>query len=135
MRTLLSGLKNFTELLMLIILLMVSGGVGEAIAQGFTNPGGGSGGFTGRPLITVELYVNDTITGESVTSTRVPVNLAGMPVNPSLPFTRTLTAIVKQDGRLFATSIQLDLAPTLASGALFDPEDPTQGFRGLPLAD
>ena len=133
MRTLLSGLKNFTELLMLIILLMVSGGMGDVLAQGFTNPGGGDGGFTGRPLITVELYVNDTVTGESVTSTRVPVNLSSQPVNPSLPYTRTLTALLKQDGRLLAGNIQLDLAPTLASGALFNPEDSTQGFRSLPL--
>lgn len=135
MQLLISRLRNLTEWFLLTILLMVGGGMSEVLAQGFTNPGGGSGGFTGRPLITVELYVNDTVTGESVTSTRVPVNLAGVGINPSLPYTRTLTAIAKQDGRLFATSIQLDLAPTLASGALFDPEDPTQGFRSLPLED
>lgn len=135
MQLLISRLRNLTEWFLLTILLMVGGGMGEVLAQGFTNPGGGSGGFTGRPLITVELYVNDTVTGESVTSTRVPVNLAGIGINPGLPYTRTLTAIAKQDGRLFATSIQLDLAPTLASGALFDPEDPTQGFRSLPLED
>jgi len=133
MRTLLSGLRSFTELFLLTILLMVGGGMGEALAQGFTNPGGGSGGFTGRPLITVELYVNDTETNESVTSTRVPVNLAGIGANPSLPYTRTLTAVLKQDGRLLAGNIQLDLAPTLASGVLLEPEDPTEGFRSLSL--
>jgi len=135
MQLLISRLRNLTEWFLLTILLMVGGGMGEVLAQGFTNPGGGSGGFTGRPLITVELYVNDTVTGESVTSTLCAVNLAGIGINPGLPYTRTLTAIAKQDGRLFATSIQLDLAPTLASGALFDPEDPTQGFRSLPLED
>jgi hypothetical protein len=83
------------------------------------------GGFTGRPLITVEI---------SADKTSVPVNLAGFGPNPSLPYTSTLTAVVKQDGRLFPTNIQFDLAPNLAQGALFDPEDLTQGFRSLPLA-
>ncbi|MCP5159369.1 MAG: putative Ig domain-containing protein [Gammaproteobacteria bacterium] len=133
MRTLISRLRSLTEWFLLTMLLMVGGGMGAVLAQGFTNPGGGSGGFTGRPLITVEFYVNDVDTGEPVTSTRIPVNLAGVGPNPSLPYTRTLTAVVKQDGRLFPSSIQFDLAPTLASGALFDPEDLTQGFRSLPV--
>jgi len=128
MRSLISRLKGLTELLVLTVLLMIGWGGSHAMAQWFTSPGGGSGGFTGRPLITVELYVD----GDQ-TSASVPVNLAGVGPNPSLPYTRTLTAVVRQDGRLFPTNIQLDLAPTLASGALFDPEDLTQGFRSLPL--
>ena len=128
MRSLISRLKGLTEFLLLAMLLLVGWGSGPAMAQWFTSPGGGSGGFAGRPLITVELYVDN-----DQTSASVPVNLAGVGPNPSLPYTRTLTAVVRQDGRLFPTNIQFDLAPNLASGALFDPEDLTQGFRSLPL--
>ncbi len=124
MRSLISGLKGLMELLLLTMLLMVGLGSSEVFAQWFSSPGGGSGGFTGRPLITVEI---------SADKTRVPVNLAGIAPNPSLPYTSTITVVARQDGRLFPTSIQLDLAPSLATGALFDPEDPTEGFRSLPL--
>ncbi|MCC9000736.1 MAG: hypothetical protein LM522_14815, partial [Candidatus Contendobacter sp.] len=124
MRVLLDRLKGFAELLLLAVML-VSWGSSDAVAQFFNSPGGGTGGFTGRPLITVEL---------SADKTSVPVNLAGFGPNPSLPYTSTLTAVVKQDGRLFPTNIQFDLAPNLAQGALFDPADLTQGFRSLPLA-
>lgn len=128
MRSLINGLKGHIGFLLLAMLLMVGWGSGQVMAQGFTNPGGGSGGFTGRPLITVELYVDN-----DQTSASVPVNLSGVGPNPSLPYTRTLTAVVRRDGRLFPTNIQLDLAPSLAQGALFDPADLTQGFRSLPL--
>ncbi|MFZ1830113.1 MAG: putative Ig domain-containing protein [Candidatus Competibacteraceae bacterium] len=124
MRSLLGRLKGLTELWVLTLLLMVGLGSHEALANWFSSPGGGSGGFTGRPLITVEI---------SADRTSVPVNLAGLGPNPSLPYTSTITAVVRQDGRLFPTNIQLDLAPTLAVGALFKPDDFTQGFRSLPL--
>ncbi|CDH47361.1 putative Ig domain-containing protein [Candidatus Contendibacter odensensis] len=123
MRVLLDRLKGFAELLLLAVML-VSWGSSDAVAQFFSNPGGGSGGFTGRPLITVEI---------SADKTSVPVNLAGFGPNPSLPYTSTLTAVVKQDGRLLPTDIQFDLAPNLAQGTLFDPADLTKGFRSLPV--
>ncbi len=123
MRLLTDRLKKFTELLLLVVVL-VSWGSSDAVAQFFSSSGGGTGGFTGRPLITVEI---------SVDKASVPVNLASFGPNPSLPYTSTITAVVKQDGRLLPGNIQLDLAPSLAQGALFDPADLTQGFRSLPL--
>jgi hypothetical protein len=128
MRALIDGLRRWTGLFGLFLLTLVLAGwnASPASAGGFTSGGGGSGGFTGRPLITIDI---------SADKTSVPVNLSGFAPNPSLPYTSTITAVVKQDGRLFPTSIQFDLAPSLATGALFDPEDLTQGFRSLPLEE
>ena len=124
MRFLVTRLKGLTELLLLAMLLLVGLGSNAALADWFSSVGGGSSGFTGRPLITVEIRADKT---------RIPVNLAGLGPNPSLPYTSTITAVVKRDGRLFPTDIQLDLAPTLASGALVKPDDLKEGFRSLPI--
>ncbi|NJM11012.1 MAG: hypothetical protein HC889_03090 [Synechococcaceae cyanobacterium SM1_2_3] len=125
MRWLINQLKGVGAFLLLAVVLF-SWGSSAALAGWFTSPGGGTGGFTGRPLITVEITADKT---------SVPVNLAGFGPDPSLPYTSTITAVVRQDGRLLAGNVQLDLAPNLAQGALFDPADLSQGFRSLPIAD
>ena len=123
MRWLINLLKGVGAFLLLAVMLF-SWGSSAALAAFFTTPGGGTGGFTGRPLITVEITADKT---------SVPVNLAGFGPDPSLPYTSTLTAVVRQDGRLLGGNVQFDLAPNLAQGALFDPADSTQGFRSLPI--
>lgn len=129
MRFLIGELKGRAAFFLLAILLMVSFGARDALAGWFTNPGGGSGGFTGRPLITVELYVDN-----DQTTATMPANLAGLGPNPGLPYTKTLTAVVRQDGRLYpAEQINFDLAPSLAQGALYDPADLTKGYRAFPV--
>lgn len=125
MRLWMDRLKRLSEGLLLLVVMLASWGSNDAAAQFFSSSGGGSGGFTGRPLITVEI---------SADKTSVPVNLSGFAPNPSLPYTSTITVAVKQDGRLLPSDIQLDLAPNLAQGALFDPADLTQGFRSLSLS-
>ncbi len=102
MRSLISRLKGLTELLLLTLLLMVGLGGNEAFAQWFSSPGGGSGGFTGRPLITVEI---------SASRTTLPVDLTASQNGSA----STITVAVKQDGRLFPATIELN---SLGVGAL-----------------
>ncbi|MDQ5911367.1 MAG: hypothetical protein QG599_3464, partial [Pseudomonadota bacterium] len=109
MRLLISRLKGLTELFVLTLLLMVGAG-GNAVAGWYTSPEGSDGGFTGRPLITVEI---------SADKTSVPVNLAGLAPNPALPYASTITVVVKQDGRLFPTSITVSKSTTIDVGSLF----------------
>jgi hypothetical protein len=75
MRSLMGRLKGVFGLL-LLTLLVVSWGGGEAFASWFSSPGGGKGGFTGRPKITVEITTDKP---------SVPVNLAGLVPIPACP--------------------------------------------------
>ncbi|HRD48252.1 MAG TPA: Ig-like domain-containing protein [Candidatus Contendobacter sp.] len=126
MRVLLDRLEGFAGLL-LLALMLVGWGSGDVLAAGFTSPGGGSGGFTGRPLITVEI---------SADKTNLQANLAGNSVDPSLPYTNTITVVVKQDGRLFpAESVAIDL-PEVAIGSLLylDGDSAHENENGSPKA-
>ncbi len=127
MRWLIDQLKGVGAFLLLAVMLF-SWGSSVALAAFFTTPGGGTGGFTGRPLITVEITADKT---------SVPVNLAGFGPNPSLPYTSTITVQVKQDGRLIGTDITIDrISGSAANGSLFQIDDADQqAFQRVVLAD
>lgn len=128
MRLLIDRLKGWTELLLVLLVVLASAGSSDALAQFFNNSGGGNSGFTGRPLITIEI---------SVDKANLQANLAGNSfTNLALPYTNTITVVVKQDGRLFpAENVAIDLID-LSLGALLylDGDSEHEDEDGNPLA-
>ena len=109
MRALMKMLKGFTGLFLLTVML-ISWGMGDALAGAFTGSGGGGGGFTGRPLITI---------GIAADKTTLPVNITGN-TQFAGPYMSTFYVTVKQDGNMFpAPSVSVTVASGLNTGALY----------------
>ena len=126
---LLSRLTGFAELLLLAVVLVSWGGSSDAIRFDGSGGGGFTGGFVGQePTLTVEMTADKTT---------LPLNITNAGVNPSGPYTNTITVIVKKNGNLFpAPSVAISIVSGLSSGALFyldgDPEHEDED--GNPLA-
>ncbi len=110
MRALMKYLKGFIGLFLLTVML-ISWGMGDALAgSGFTGSGGGGGGFTGRPLITIEIAADKKV---------LPVNITG-DTQFTGPYMSTFYVTVKQDGNMFpAPSVSVTVASGLNTGALY----------------
>ena len=107
MRVLMKELKGFIGLFLLTVML-ISWGMGDALAGAFTGSGGGGGGFTGRPLITIEIAADKKV---------LPVNIAN---RFSDAYLSTFYIQVKQDGNLFpAPSVSVTIASGLNTGSLY----------------
>ena len=124
----LSRLTGFAELLLLAVVLVIWGGSSDAIRFDGSGGGGFTGGFLGQEPITV---------GMTADKTTLPLNITNAGVNPSGPYTNTITVIVKKNGNLFpAPSVAISIVSGLSSGALFyldgDPEH--EDDNGNPLA-
>lgn len=128
MRSLSRRLANFAELLLLAVVLVSWGGSSDAIRFDGSGGGGFTGGFFGQEPITVEMTADKTT---------LPLNITNAGINPSGPYTNTITVVIKQNGNLFpASSVAISIVSGLSSGALFyldgDPEH--EDDNGNPLA-
>ncbi|MDG4554550.1 MAG: hypothetical protein P9E24_09930 [Candidatus Competibacter sp.] len=125
---LLRRLTGFTELLLLAAMLVGWGGSSDAIRFDGSGGGGFTGGFTGRATITV---------GMTADKTTLPLNITNAGINPSGPYTNTITVVVKQNGNLFpAPNVAISIVSGLSSGALFylDGNEEHEDDNGNPLA-
>ena len=124
----LSRLAGFAELLLLAVVLVGWGGSSDAIRFDGSGGGGFTGGFFGQKPITVEM---------SADKTTLPLNITNAGINPSGPYTNTITVVVKQNGNLFpASSVAISIVSGLSSGALFylDGDAEHEDDDGNPLA-
>ena len=123
----LNRLTGFVELLLLTVVLVSWGGSSDAIR--FDGSGGGfTGGFTGRQTISIELTADKTT---------LPLNILGASVNPSGPYTNTLSVVVRQNGNLYpADNVTISIVSGIASGALYylDGDEEHEDEDGNPLA-
>ena len=85
----LSRLTGFAELLLLAVVLVSWGGSSDAIRFDGSGGGGFTGGFFGQEPITVEMTADKTT---------LPLNITNAGINPSGPYTNTITVVVKQNG-------------------------------------
>ena len=115
MFSMMGGIFRLFGLLLLSVLLASCGGGG----------GGDDGGFTPEKI-------NVTITADK---TSLPVNLSGEGPNPARPYTSTITARVTQSGKQLPTTITISLSGDAALGALFNLDDPQQGFQRIVLEE
>ncbi len=124
----LSRLTGFAELLLLAVVLVSWGGSSDAIRFDGSGGGGFTGGFFGQEPITV---------GMTADKTTLPLNITNAGVNPSGPYTNTITVIVKKNGNLFpAPNVAISIVSGLSSGALFylDGDTAHEDANGNPLA-
>ncbi len=107
----LSRLNGVGKLLLLAMVLISWGGSSDAIRFDGSGGGGFTGGFFGQEPITV---------GMTADKTTLPLNITNAGVNPSGPYTNTITVIVKKNGNLFpAPNVAISIVSGLSSGALF----------------
>ncbi len=124
----LSRLAGFAELLLLAVVLVSWGGSSDAIRFDGGGGGGFTGGFTGQTSISVEMTADKTT---------LPLNITNAGINPSGPYTNTITVVVKKNGNLFpAPSVAISIVSGLSSGALFylDGDEEHEDDDGNPLA-
>ena len=116
MRTLFNRLQGWFGLLLLTV--MLAGWSGVSLAGGFIGP-------------------NSTVTVSIATDkATLPVNILNTGASVGSPYTNTINVTVKQNGKLFATPVNVAIASGLSSGELYylDGDDAHEDDDGNPLA-